>query len=130
MAAQRYLVDTHVFLWALSGSKRLRKTVSTVIADPDSLVFVSVASLWEISIKTTIGKLKIPGDFFEVVSESAYEVLPILLPHLDRYRALPLLHRDPFDRLLVAQAQEESLTLVTNDQAIAAYDGLTVLRGD
>jgi PIN domain nuclease of toxin-antitoxin system len=86
------------------------------------MVFVSMASLWELQIKTTIGKLRLPDRFFEELEPAGFQLLPIALQDVERYGALPLHHRDPFDRMLIAQAQHHALTLVTRDDALARYD--------
>ena len=117
----RYLLDTHALLWALGEPTALSPQTRDIIADPTNLIFVSVASLWECAIKASIGKLDLPDDFFDAINETGYEVLPIQIAHLTRYRSLPMHHRDPFDRILVAQAQAEALTLITRDPEIAKY---------
>jgi PIN domain nuclease of toxin-antitoxin system len=117
----RYLLDTHALLWALGEPTALSPQAGDIIADPSNLIFVSVASLWECAIKASIGKLDLPDDFFDAINETGYEVLPIQITHLTRYRSLPMHHRDPFDRILVAQAQAEALTLITRDPEIAKY---------
>lgn len=92
------------------------------MAEPTNIVFVSAASVWEIAIKRSIGKMEAPDDLLERVEEANFEPLPVGFDHAERVAALPLHHRDPFDRLLVAQAQVEGATLVTVDRALAAYD--------
>ena len=117
----RYLVDTHALLWALGEPHNLSPAARKAIADPANLIIVSSVSLWECAIKASIGKLDLPDDFFDAVPEAGYEVMPIRISHLNLYRTLPLHHRDPFDRLLVAQAMAESLTLISRDPEIARY---------
>ncbi len=94
----------------------------SALADPSNLIFLSIASLWELSIKISVGKLQVPEDFFPGVLRSGYELLPLSLDHLQEYRSLPLHHRDPFDRILVAQARCEQLTVVTHDKSFDAYE--------
>ncbi|WP_295394945.1 type II toxin-antitoxin system VapC family toxin [uncultured Thiodictyon sp.] len=118
----RYLLDTHSLLWALGDPGALSRPARDVLASPATIIFVSSASLWECAIKASIGKLDLPDDFFDAIPETGYEVLPIRLSHLNEYRALPLHHRDPFDRMFVAQARAEALTLITRDPEIAKYD--------
>jgi PIN domain nuclease of toxin-antitoxin system len=118
----RYLVDTHALLWALSEPRALSAAARDAIADPANLIIVSSASLWECAIKASIGKLEVPEDFFDSVPEAGYEVLPIRISHLNAYRTLPMHHRDPFDRILVAQARAEALVLISRDPEIAKYD--------
>jgi PIN domain nuclease of toxin-antitoxin system len=118
----RYLVDTHALLWALSEPRALSAAARDAIADPANLIVVSSASLWECAIKASIGKLEVPEDFFDSVPEAGYEVLPIRSSHLNAYRTLPMHHRDPFDRILVAQARADALVLISRDPEIAKYD--------
>jgi PIN domain nuclease of toxin-antitoxin system len=118
----RYLVDTHALLWALSEPRALSAAARDAIADPANLIIVSSASLWECAIKASIGKLEVPEDFFDSVPEAGYEVLPIRISHLNASRTLPMHHRDPFDRILVAQARAEALVLISRDPEITKYD--------
>jgi PIN domain nuclease of toxin-antitoxin system len=115
------LLDTHVFLWWRSDDRRLGDAAREAIAHAE-LVFVSAASAWEAAIKQALGRLELPDSFQAGVAESGFERLSVTFPHADRAGALPPHHRDPFDRMLVAQAIEEHLTLVTHDAALAAYD--------
>lgn len=119
---QRLLLDTHTLLWALASPSELRPQARTAIAEPENLVHVSIASLWECTIKASIGKLDLPDDFFAVIQRGGYRLLPIQVADLDELRTLPMHHRDPFDRLLVAQARVLGLTLLTRDNAISQYD--------
>ena len=116
----RYLVDTHALLWARSAPDRLSPQTLALFEDPDSALFVSIASLWECAIKSTIGKLVVPADFYRSIAED-YEILGIEVAHIEAYASLPLHHRDPFDRLLVAQAQLADLTVITRDRYIPLY---------
>ena len=118
----RYLIDSHSLLWAVDDRASLSETARHAIADPGYVVFVSVASLWELSIKINVGKLQVPEDFFAGVLRSGYDLLSLSLDHLREYRSLPLCHRDPFDRILVAQARCEKLTVITHDAAFEAYE--------
>lgn len=120
------LLDTCAFLWWLADEP-LGPTARDRIADPDQLVRVSAVSLWEIAIKRALGKLDLDGSLVLHVKAAGFEPLPITGDHAERAGALPLHHRDPFDRMLVAQAQAESLTLVTRDRAFDPY-GLELLR--
>lgn len=115
------LLDTHVFLWWRADDRRLGDGARQGIADAE-LVFVSAASAWEAAIKQGLGRLELPDRFQVGVEQSGFERLPVTFPHAERAGALPPHHRDPFDRMLVAQAIEEHLTLVTHDAAMAAYD--------
>jgi PIN domain nuclease of toxin-antitoxin system len=116
----RLLLDTHVFLWWGEDSRQLKAEVRRRIAQADD-VFVSAASAWEASIKVGLGKLRLPGPLLEAVVASGFSPLPIDFAHAEAVRALPQLHTDPFDRMLVGQAQVEGLTLVSRDQALREY---------
>ena len=118
----RYLIDTNTLLWALGEPGVLSAVARDAIACPSNLIFVSSASLWECAIKVSIGKLELPEDFLDSVPKAGYEVIPIRIPHLNIYRTLPMLHRDPFDRILVAQARAEALVIISRDPEIAKYD--------
>ena len=124
----RLLLDTHVLLWALTDPQELDAGAREKIVSPENLVYVSLASLWELQIKESIGKLKLPKDFFEALEPAGFELLPVLLGHIKALRRLPLIHRDPFDRILVAQAKSEGITLVTRDRNILRY-GADFLKG-
>lgn len=125
----RLLLDTHVLLWAVFEPSKLNPSLQEAISDSQNIVSISIASLWEIAIKKSIGKLNIPDSFFQKVQkESGFELLPFQLAHIEQYLTLPLHHRDPFDRMLIAQAQQEQLTLVTLDECIMQYDGTSILK--
>ena len=102
--------------------EQLKPDILQIINEPENLIYVSLATLWELGIKISIGKLKLPKGFFENLPELGYEILTITLPHIKTYINLPLYHRDPFDRILIAQAISERLTLVTRDPSIVQYD--------
>ena len=120
------LLDTHALLWWLADIE-LGDDARAAIADPDALVVVSATSIWEMSIKRQLGKLDIPGDITSTVADAGFDLLPIEGSHAASAGALPPHHRDPFDRMLIAQAQLEALTLVTRDPAFAAYEVETLL---
>lgn len=119
------LLDTHVFLWAINEPNRLSPAAKTIIADADNTLFFSAASAWEIAIKTQLGKLKFPEQaetyILRHMSTASIDPLPIELSHALRVASLPLHHQDPFDRLLVAQAQQEKLSIITADPLIGQY---------
>ncbi|SFD81363.1 type II toxin-antitoxin system VapC family toxin [Streptomyces aidingensis] len=117
----RLLLDTHVVLWWLSDSPELSEETK-ILLDTEPGVCVSAVSPWEVAIKQSLGKLKGPDDLPERVRDCQFRSLPITAGHGVRAGRLPHHHRDPFDRLLVAQAQTEGLTLVTRDQHIPRYD--------
>jgi PIN domain nuclease of toxin-antitoxin system len=118
----RLLLDTHVLLWWLANNPRLSAYARTVIADSDNQVFVSAVSSWEIEIKRAIGKLEAPEDLLGAIAANDFERLDIKIEHSLRLRELPLHHNDPFDRMLIAQALYEDLTLLSGDKKIALYE--------
>lgn len=117
----RLLLDTHVFLWWRTNDRRLRAAARRSIADAET-VYVSLASAWEAAIKASLGRLKLQASFQQGIRDSDFEALPIAFEHVDIVASLPHHHRDPFDRLLIAQARAERLTLVTHDTWLQAYD--------
>ena len=117
----RYLLDTHVLLWSRASPERLSPEAVRLLQSTDNTLYVSMATLWECAIKVCIGKLALPDGFFRIVAND-YELLDIELAHLEATLQLPLLHCDPFDRLLVAQARLGGLTLVTRDSNVIRYD--------
>ncbi|HEV7721302.1 MAG TPA: type II toxin-antitoxin system VapC family toxin [Iamia sp.] len=117
-----YLLDTHTFIWGQANDLRLGPATIEIMVDPSAPVYLSVASAWEMSIKAARGRLEVPDDLGAILDEAGFDVLTIDLRHTDEVRRLPLHHKDPFDRMLVAQARVEGLALVTSDPAMAAYD--------
>ena len=118
------LLDTHTFLWYLQDSKELSYKAAEILEDPSNTLWLSIASLWEISIKLGLGKLSLQNSFSElkeVLQQLKIEVLPITFSDTERYLNLPLHHRDPFDRILVAQTMNHSLVLISRDEAFDAY---------
>ena len=122
----RFLLDTHVWLWLVSRPESLQNECLTQLARPDAEIFLSVASAWEIGIKYAMGKLDLPEPPEKYIpsrlTRDRVAVIPIELPHAMKASSLPLLHRDPFDRLMVAQAQLLGLNLVTRDPMIQQYE--------
>ena len=118
----RLLLDTSTLLWWLDDDKRLGAAARAAIADPESEVFVSAASAWEISVKRAGGKLDTPFDIASALARNHFAELPIEVTHAVAAGELPSHHRDPFDRMLVAQAQIDNLTIVAADAEIAKYD--------
>lgn len=117
----RLLLDTHVLLWWLGNHPSLGTLAASAIADPDSAVFVSAATAWEISMRKSLGKLKAPSDLEARLESHRLEPLPIAIAHAVEAGALPRHHDDPFDRMLVAQASLEQLTIVTRDRQFDLY---------
>lgn len=117
----KLLLDTHALLWWLGDDPQLATEARKAIADSEHLVAVSAASAWEISIKRALGKLDAPDDLTDAVAASGFEPLPITLQHAVGVASLPRHHDDPFDRMLIAQAQAEDLTIVTRDPRFRDY---------
>ncbi|MDX2093397.1 MAG: type II toxin-antitoxin system VapC family toxin [Kofleriaceae bacterium] len=118
----KLLLDTHFLLWWLADDPELGERGRELIASPENVVFYSAASVWEIRIKEAIGKLTLPDTFADVLANQAFEPLPITSAHAHALRDLPMHHRDPFDRMLIAQARVERLAIVTRDPSIPKYD--------
>jgi PIN domain nuclease of toxin-antitoxin system len=123
---KRLLLDTHVLLWWLADSPQLGEKARQMISDPRNQVYISAANTWEISIKRSLGKLSAPDDMGTIIDEEGFDDLPISLFHGDQAGLLPAHHKDPFDRMLIAQAQSEGLVIVTSDEKISRY-GIRVL---
>ncbi len=117
-----FLLDSHVLLWWLEDSPRIGASLRSTLADPQVRVLVSAATVWEIGIKQALGKLRTPESVVDLMQEEGFEALVITARHAEAASRLPPLHRDPFDRMLVAQAGLDKLTLVTHDEAIKVYD--------
>lgn len=117
----RLLLDTHAALWFLARDSRLGDAARDQLLDADNRVLLSAAVVWEVAVKRSLGKLEAPGDYVSHLVDAGAQPLPIGLDHAAAVEALPWHHRDPFDRMLVAQAQVEDATLVTGDPALAAY---------
>ncbi len=124
----RLLLDTHVVLWALGEPDRLAGPARVAIADGANVVYVSAATVWEIAIKRALGKLEAPEDLVATLARTGFRTLDIAAAHAERVGALPAIHADPFDRMLVAQAQHEDLVLVTRDARLGGY-AVTVMAG-
>lgn len=118
---QRFLLDTHALLWWLMNEPKLGTQCKELIGDGRNQIFVSAATTWEISIKTALGKLAAPEDMDTIVEDEGFDKLPISLYHGQMAERLPPIHRDPFDRMLIAQAQAEGLILITADDNISPY---------
>jgi len=117
------LLDTHVLLWCLADSPQLNPATRELINDSSHIVYVSAANIWEISIKQARGKLQVVmEEFWSALAGGDYEELPVTARHAWRAGQLPKHHQDPFDRMLVAQALQEGLTLVTHDNLLKYYE--------
>jgi len=118
----RLLLDTHGLLWWLADDRKLTKNARAIIANPDNDVFVSSASLWEIAIKAALGRLEVELDDLEgAIARNGFRSLPIGFRHALTAGRLPALHRDPFDRMLVARASVEELRVVSHDRVFERY---------
>jgi PIN domain nuclease of toxin-antitoxin system len=121
----RILLDTHTFLWWVADDPKLSVNAKTIIANPDNDVYFSVVSAWEIIIKVGTGKLTLsePPETYipSRVASNQFEILPVQMSHILRVNSLPNFHKDPFDRLLIAQSIEENLSIVTIDNLIIQY---------
>lgn len=116
-----YLLDTHVFLWVLADPGRLSKKALAAIRNPNHAVFISAVTSVEISIKQALGKLEAPEGLEDEIGHRGFQHLPLSYRHGTRMRNLPPYHQDPFDRMLIAQAMEESLTLISHDRKMEKY---------
>jgi len=121
----RLLLDTHTFLWFISGDNQLSNKARELISNPENEILLSVASLWEIVIKVGLGKLRLAGPFEDIVPQqielNSFETIGIELSHLRELIGLPQHHRDPFDRLIIAQAIAEGAPLIATDEEFIGY---------
>ena len=122
----RFLLDTNALLWWRDGSSTLSKRAQDEIRDPANDVTISIVSWWEIAIKRSLGKLQFLEVFEDVMADEGFSLLPISYSHLSSLEKLPQSHRDPFDRLLIAQSLAENIPVVTNDRKFADY-GITIV---
>ncbi|PWS33667.1 type II toxin-antitoxin system VapC family toxin [Pedobacter paludis] len=118
------LLDTHIVIWFITSDKNLSKTIKTQIEDPENKCFISIASYWELSIKYSLGRIDLNAaleKIFDIIEESGFEILPITLTHILKLQQLEHIHNDPFDRIIIAQATVEKLTLVSKDAYFPSY---------
>ena len=121
----KYLLDTHTAIWSLGEDHKLSKTAKGIMADASRSLYISIVSAWEIAIKVSCGKLNFGGGserFLEEMQLSGVEVVGINGSYIKTTETLPFIHRDPFDRLLVATAKTEGMTILTADENITRYD--------
>lgn len=116
------LLDTHAFIWWDISDARLKAEARAAITDPSNRIVVSAASVWEISIKRTTGKLAFRDDILRAIARNGFDTMSISPQHADEAGSLPLHHADPFDRLLIAQAKIENMKLLTQDRKLLSYD--------
>jgi PIN domain nuclease of toxin-antitoxin system len=121
----KVLLDTHAFLWLVTGDDRLSETARQTFLNTKNSLFFSAASLWEICIKKSLGKISLKGGWFKTIQDemmnNAVQWLPIEMPHCAEVTKLPFYHRDPFDRMLIAQAMVEEMQLLSRDTLLSAY---------
>lgn len=117
----KYLLDTHMFIWSIQGSLKLKTDTKNIIRDKSNLVFLSIVSAWEIAIKVMLKKLQLDIPLTKIFENLEFEILPIKLEHILVLLKLPPVHKDPFDRMLVAQAKSEKLILLSEDSKIKQY---------
>ena len=124
------LLDTQIILWAINGDKRLTEKKSSVFLDPENALYFSIAGYWEIAIKVSIGKLKLskqwPKTIQREIQRNYIKLLPITIQHCNCLANLPFYHRDPFDRILIAQAQIEKMTVLSSDSQFQKYSITTI----
>lgn len=116
------LLDTHVLVWVLENNKKLSRIARDAIIDGNNVIFISAVSAWEISVKQSMGVLSVPSNMIEEIRLHRFAELKVNFEHAQLAGSLPDIHQDPFDRMLVAQAKIEKLTLVSRDKIIEKYD--------
>ena len=122
----KFLLDSHVLIWWQEGQQLVRPEAGTAIASGQSQLYFSHASIWELNIKTSRGRLTLPEPLEQAAQNMRCNLLPISLKHIEEVKQLPHHHGDPFDRMLIAQARTENLTIITRDSAIGKYDVATL----
>lgn len=121
-----FLLDTHVFLWLMEENPRITKSLINTLKDPQHTLFLSIASVWELTIKKMKNGLEIPNDFDKVLKKGGINLLPIELKHVQGLEDLPPIHNDPFDRILISQARCDGYTLISADSKMSKYDVLLI----
>jgi len=125
-----YLLNTHSFLWFINGDEQLSEKAKIAIQDPDATKYVSIVSFWEIAIKISLGKIKLDmayQDLQQHISANGFEILPITFEHTTELTTLDFHHRDPFDRIIIAQALNEQFVLISKDDNFNKYNNLKLL---
>lgn len=117
----RYLLDTCILIWSLENNRDKLGELAKIIENPENDILISVISYWEIVIKSSLGKLKIPKNWIEKAKETGFSWLNLEPDHIHQLENLPKIHNDPFDRLLISQARAEQLKLLTSDEQILKY---------
>jgi len=125
----RILLDTHVYLWWLDNPVLLSKKAVELIENPNNTIYISAVVSWEISIKASVGKLNVSSDVMDYIVKNSFIELPITVKHTRELVALENLHKDPFDRILLAQAKSEKLTFITRDSQCLKYKDVKLIKG-
>lgn len=118
---KKFLLDTQIFIWWMKD-ENLRKNITNILSDPVNIIYLSTVSVWEMIIKKKIGKLRLPKDWKITIQDGRFEILPINLEHVLAVESLPLHHKDPFDRMLIAQSKVENFTMITSDSKMNKYN--------
>ncbi len=124
-----YLLDVHALIWFLNGDDNFSKKSKELIENQKNLKLISIATIWEIAIKISLGKFKFElgfKNFVDLINENGFEIIPISIQHTLKVSTLEFIHRDPFDRLIIAQAITDNLTIMTKDEYIEKYDVKTI----
>jgi len=121
-----YLLDTHVVLWWLTDPKEIATKARKIIADKEESIYISSASCWEMAIKKGIGRLKFPANLLDILTSEGFDIIPITANESLSVADLPLIHQDPFDRLLIVQAKLNDMILITRDETIVKYPVITL----
>ena len=124
--SMNYLLDTHAFLWWLTTPEKIKKKSYDIIQDKSNLIYVSSVSFWDMAIKKSIGKLTLPHNLLEATTAEGFKFLPIMPNEALGVSDLPLLHSDPFDRLLIMQAKLHDLVIITSDSKIMEYPVVSI----
>ena len=118
----RFLLDSNALIWSLIEPNRLKPQVQDILADAENEVAVSLVSLWEIIIKQSNGKLQVPDSFVADIELVGYKIIGLNVSYLEAYSSLPNIHKDPFDRMLIATAKCENMKIITSDKVFKQYD--------
>lgn len=122
----KYILDTHIILWWLEDNAKLDRIKRDIIANSENILFVSAVNIWEIEIKRSLGKLKVPDNIYQILYENHFIEMPVRINHVLELRNIKNYHGDPFDKLLIAQASAEKAILLTSDNVVRKYDIETV----
>ncbi|GAB2643260.1 type II toxin-antitoxin system VapC family toxin [Emticicia sediminis] len=127
----KYLIDTHTFLWFIEGSPQLSQFSKSIIENEDNEIYLSIISLWEISIKTSLNKLSINGNYESIIfdiEKNVIDILPITFAHTIQQNTLPHIHKDPFDRMILSQAITENINILSRDEIFDEYLKPTTIK--